>query len=597
MILASAALLLTTIAPQDAPQEPVVGPLPEATASTELGEIEAVDASREESDGQGPDLREEITVNGEKISHIALKRFLCYGAGRNLLEAAKLDLLVDQERQIRANQGEDIGKFSVTQEEYDAAFGREVSRFLERFPGLDLPTEISRAYKSPLWYERSLMQTLRFDKMFFGGHPNNWPEVTKEAVYAGSPQVDLVKDAAENHDRRVQWAEENGTEVVPEDDMFMGLLRDYVIESLRSLVIIETQTNGIPEDQLVTVEGGGFDAALETSEFYDGMADSVLQAEADEGRRFLTLCKAAEQRLAKEGFWMSDEEYGELISSMMGDLEASVFSLEFLAVHGHRYPSTEAYNRILRLTESLKQRHAADITPAADGALPAALGDHLTIANRVMGLSRADAEILLVAAFDFPTYSWKPDGWDWALNRSLEIKAEIDAYIAGLDQFEADRLAAVEAGRNHDAEQPLPFDRWWANLLDLNSEFWDPPMPASGKMPPMVGMKSKGRFGLKTRNDLERDIGESPYTHFLDGGSITDAIFFDMEPGEVSGPYKGPHGYYIVYLKSRTAPTNPLNVRDAKHLELLQQDFLRRKLVEFAHESARESEIVGITIE
>ena len=140
----------------------------------------------------------------------------------------------------------------------------------------------------------------------------------------------------------------------------------------------------------------------------------------------------------------------------------------------------------------------------------------------------------------------------------------------------------------------LSFERFWAQLLDLNSDYWDPPMPSSGKMPPMVGMKQKGRFGLMTRNDLERAIGESPYLQFLFGSSITDAIFFDMQPGSTEGPYAGPKGYYIIHLKTRTSPTNPLNLNEPKHIDLLKEDFVRREFVDYAHEALKKADVKGL---
>ena len=98
----------------------------------------------------------------------------------------------------------------------------------------------------------------------------------------------------------------------------------------------------------------------------------------------------------------------------------------------------------------------------------------------------------------------------------------------------------------------------------------------------------------KTRNDLSRDVGESYYSHFLTGDQVTDKIFFDMKPNTVAGPFQGPHGYYIVYLKSRRAPTNPLRLNDEKHVNLLKEDYLRVKFTEYAHDSLINAEIEGL---
>lgn len=538
---------------------------------------------------------EPLFVNGERITDLEIKRYLVYGPARNMLESAKLAVLVEQERQIRIANGEDVSRYEVTEEEFEKARQREIDQFKERYPGLDLATEIGRAYKTVDWYERSLRQTLEFDKMFFPGDPVEWPDITKEAIYAGSPQVDLVEDAAENYQLRLQRAAENGGEMPPEDDMFMGLLRDYVISALTGFVEIRTAVDGLPPELVMTIEGGGFRKELRTEDLYEQNKAAISEDDVRKAKLFLALCKAAEAKLAAEGFLVSEEEFQAKMGEMLGELESSLFTFDFLALHGHQFPSTQAYQRHMRLVESMRGKLADTITVGEAGKLSPELTDHLRIANAIMGLARADAEVLLVSAYDFPNNRWKENGWEWARERALEIKARVDEHREKLAAHEQAAAKAAAAGVNLDEEPPMPFDRFWAQLLDLESEFWDPPMPVSGKMPAMVGMKMKGRFGSKTRNDLERDLGESPFTQYLQGASVVDAIFFDLQPGEVQ-LYQGPHGYYLTYLKSRTPATNPLNPRDERHQELLVEDFLRRELVQYAHQALAEAEVHGLDV-
>lgn len=535
---------------------------------------------------------EPLFVNGEHISDLAIKRHLIYGPARNMLESTKLAVLVEQERLLREQSGEDVSRYLVSEEEFEKARKAEIDQFIQRYPGLDLQTEISRAYKTVDWYERSLRQTLEFDKMFFLGDPNDWPDITKEAVYAGSPQVDLVKDAADNYQRRLQVAAEKEIELPPEDDMFMGLLRDYVISALTGLVDIKTAVDGLPPELVMTIEGGGFRKELRTDDLFEQNRSAITDHEIEQAKIFLALTTAARQKLEAEGFLLSDEAFQQQLMQMMGELESSMFTFDFLAVQGHQFPSTNAYQTHMRLVESMRSRLAEDVA-ISDGNLSEALTDHLRIANSIMGLARVDAEVLLVSAFDFPKNAWKENGWETARTRALELKAEIDAHRAALADFQKRSAEAAAAGKNVEGEPPMAWERYWSQLLDLNSEFWDPPMPVSGKMPPMVGMKLKGRFGAKTRNDLERDLGESPFTHFQSGGSVVDAAFFDLDVGDVE-LYKGPKGYYILYLKSRTPATNPLNPRDARHQELLTEDYLRRALVGYAHEALAEAEVHGL---
>jgi hypothetical protein len=214
----------------------------------------------------------------------------------------------------------------------------------------------------------------------------------------------------------------------------------------------------------------------------------------------------------------------------------------------------------------------------------------------VMGLSKAATEVLLVSAFDWPRYRWKEDGWAWAEKEANRLKAELDAHLDAIAAYESAKTAAAAGGTNLDESlvEPISFERFWAERMDLNSEFWDPPMPASGKAPPMQGMKLKGRFGTNTRNDLARQIGEGPYTSYLSNGSVADEVFFNMEQGSVAGPFKGPHGYYIVYLKNRVPPTNPLRPSEPRHMELLREDYVRQHFTEYSHASLQEVGVSGL---
>jgi hypothetical protein len=119
-------------------------------------------------------------------------------------------------------------------------------------------------------------------------------------------------------------------------------------------------------------------------------------------------------------------------------------------------------------------------------------------------------------------------------------------------------------------------------------------MPAEGKSPSMVGLKMKGRFTPKTRNDLEKAIDESGFQQFVYGRSITEKIFYEMKPGEIGGPFEGPYGYYIVYLKSRTGPTRPLQMSNERHVSLLLQSYIRQEFHTYSQEAFAAAEITGL---
>lgn len=294
---------------------------------------------------------------------------------------------------------------------------------------------------------------------------------------------------------------------------------------------------------------------------------------------------------------MAEAEFEAMVKDIAAQMQGSMFSMEFLALQGHGFPSQEAYNAHLRLVESLRRAWVDKLQLDDAGQMKPEMAAHMPIANSIMGLAKAEVEVLFVSAFDFPNFRWKENGWEQAKERAYTLRAEIDTYLARFAEEEGKRVAALEAGENYTPPADLaPFELWWRNLLDLNSDYWDPPLPATGKAPPAIGLKNRGRFQdeAMTRNDMKRAIGESEFTHFLDNDSVVDKVFFDLQPGEIGGPYKGPKGYYIVYVESRTAPTNPLRVSEPRHLQMIQEDFIRKAFQRYAHESLALAEVSGL---
>ena len=67
-----------------------------------------------------------------------------------------------------------------------------------------------------------------------------------------------------------------------------------------------------------------------------------------------------------------------------------------------------------------------------------------------------------------------------------------------------------------------------------------------------------------------------------------------MAPGTVGGPYRGPKGYYLVYLKNRSAPTNPLNTRTERHVQMIQEDWVRKSFQAYAHAALADATLSGL---
>jgi hypothetical protein len=568
-----------------------------------------------------------LIVDGHRITDMEVKRFLCYGRGYNALDSRRLGVLIRQERELRQYEsrnsiaaerhaGASFESLTAEQQaevdvavasalaymEYDEVeYTRRIEvhrdKFTERYPSLDLDTETRRAYESVAWYNDQVRQTLEFETMFFPGHPDDWPEITREAIHQGSPNFDLIADYAQHYQWRLEAAEEAGEPIKREEEMMMSLLRDYVMKALASLVEIKTQTDGLPAEALMTIEGGGFSETLKTEDVFQEMQHVFSPADVYDAKMFLALEYVAKKKLIEAGALRDREEFLAEIRQMQADLEGSMFNWDFLALDGHQFPSIVAYNEHAYLVESYKTLIASQITRTENNNLTPELQAHLPRANVIMGLGRARADVLLISAFDFPRYQWKSDGWAGSDETSGAVRQEIDDYIDYIIEQANEKQSALEEGRNYvKPEDLVGFDQFWSNLLDLKSEYWDPPLPVSGKMPPAMGLKNKGRFTgeATTRNDFRRFVGESPYSEYLHDLSVTDQIFFEMEPGTVGGPYKGTRGYYIVYLKERLAPTNPIDPFTDRHFNMLTDDFARTSFQAFAHQALEEAEVSGL---
>ncbi len=570
---------------------------------------------------------EPLVVNGHRIPDIEIKRFLCYGRGYHALDSRRLGVLIKQERELRVFRTRaeicaarfdgksydtltddekaevdvsvvaDLAHLEYDQKEYQRRLSEHADKFTENYPTLDLHVETRRSYGSVQWFEDQVRQTLEFDSLFFPGHPDGWPALTLEAIHASCPQFDLVEDYAEHYQWRLEEAEKSGEPIRREEEMLMGILRQSVMSALASLVEIRTQTAGLDPQDLMTVEGGGFKETLATEDVYQEMQGVFTPADIQDAKMFLALECVTREKLAAAGALKNRTEFVQEVYQLRRDLEASMFNLDFVALEACRFPSITSYIEHAYLLESFKGLIADQIEDTEDGSLPWGLQDHLPQANVVMGLGRCKAEVMLISAFDFPRYQWKENGWGLAEAKAHRVIQEIHDYMDYILAQDEHSRVALEEGRHYELPEDLvSFDEYWSNLLDVNSEFWDPPMSVTGKKPPAMALRNKGRFTSEftTRNDFQRYLGESVYTEYLHDQSVTDKIFFELEPGTVGGPYRGVEGYYIIYLMGRQAPASPLDPHDDRNVQLLKDDYARARLQVFAHAALAEAEVSGL---
>jgi hypothetical protein len=492
-------------------------------------------------------------------------------------------------------------KYTVTDEEVQKEFDSTITEFKQRYPVLDVPAEISRAFRTVDWYRKELRTMMQFDRVFLPPNPEEWPVVTREAVRADSGDI-LIEDAKSSYEMRKKAVEKTGGPLPKEDVIYVNMMRQIVRDAIFALVDFKTAGDGIAADIALwaDVNGDGKpDLTITVDDMWSKVSDTVSQTEIDEAKQWFVTYNATLDRLKEDGHVLSSEDCSKAIGTLMKQYETSVNpgeQLTQLATRSYFFPSVDAYKQYYCLFEGFKQLVAPKLQPGPANDLPQALRDHFDHANRIMGLGQVEVEVMLVSAFDTAHFAWKKDGWSWAKKTADEIKAKIDANTKEFNEQQAKKNEAKAKGEEYKPEKEAiePY-HFWTQMMDDHSEYWDPPAPEGpGAKGSDISMKRKGRFGPRYRNDLITFVGETYYTQWVTGTSITDYVFFDQTEGSVAGPFKGPMGYYLTRVMRRSPPTRPLNLSEPKHVDLLREDFLRAAFIQYSKEAVAKAQVTGL---
>ncbi|HUR26563.1 MAG TPA: hypothetical protein VM509_00135 [Planctomycetota bacterium] len=467
----------------------------------------------------GKNLGGPIKVYDQTIDENAIRRFLCYGVGGKHIDMMKFDIICRGEIAKRKAAGVDVSQLTVSDAEVEKSLANTRKDFLVKYPSLDFPTEVARAYLHLDVYVSELKPSLLFTKVFFPEDPRNWPGVTTEAIIMASNGRGFIDDSIENYDQRKQLMVAQGLDEVPPDDPILtDSLRQWLLEALNQFSVIETDQAKLPADTLMIVDG----EPIKVDDVWKVFAPHITWEHVSEARRFLAQMAVVEHDLRARGALLTQEEF-EKSFAPKGNFREALSAYEMVGIVLQGFPSMQACMRYEHLQRSYRNVIKDDI------ATDAPMMPYLQRANMIAGAAKIDAEVILCSAFDFPQFRWKVDGW-----KTAEAKAK-------------------------ELQQKLANGADWGDTLELYSEFWDPPMPEVGQKP-QFGFAFKGRFGQQTRNQLAGDLLETDYTTFLTGKSLADEIFFDQKGGTISEPQRGPRGYYITRINSRSPASAGLNL-------------------------------------
>jgi hypothetical protein len=486
-------------------------------------------------------------VEAIRVSVPELRRQLVYQFGSQALDSRKVDVFIEQERAAQLAAGVSPERFEVGEQEVKRKVEEALQSVREQYPTLDPAVVLSYNNIDIKNLERMTRQSTMFDIVFLPENPDEWPATTAEAIKGrmGEALVTQLKDGyAKRQEALAAMTEEERTKAKQSQGIFQMLLRTQVQQELNSAAEIQYASQGLPVEVAMRINGRD----VLVSDVYADIEAGLSAQQVEEARRWMAKCAVLEAVLRRSGKLLSDEEFAPLYEAHVNPPGQSVFPMETVIRQYQKFPSMDVYRQYYRLLASYERMIAEEIN---DQNLQAHFDRR---GNRMLNLGMVDVELILCSAFDFEQNRWKPDGWKEAAEEAQQV---------------TEALAAAE-GAN------------WDELLERHSDFWDPPTPTQAQAQPAARKKNKGRMGPMNRNEMLQSLGESDYRSFLEGGSVTDEIFFALEEGQVGGPYAGPHGYYIARILSQNAPTLARNLSEANFRESVRQDYLSTRFTAFA---------------
>jgi len=526
--------------------------------SSESRPAESASSTSPAASAEDPILGDPIVVNGEEISLEEIKRhtLLVSYSGRVLFELAKIRVLIDQEmqRQIE-HEGRTAEDFAISQEEIDAAVDR--ARRWSRNPltgrrvapgGFHDDDDLTRGVEA--------RQTILFKRVFLPRNPHDYPPVTADALSQieedGLQILDVLKR---------DWDLEYEPDAEPLDDpdpgarLFNRLLVHTVTEYLIETSEIHEMEDGIAEGLLGIVNG----AEIWVDDVWDRTRDGIRPVDVWKAKRWLASVTVLRQAMERTGFLLSRSEADAIRKQQQFNPLICWKIPGELALGIKRFPTIGMYRTYHLLYESYRRQIADDIT---DEVLEKQ-GRERT--DAIIGQSRVDVDIILLAAYDFEKKEWKENGWAEAADKAREV---------------ATQLAAGES---------------WEDLLEEYSGFRGPPMDLRiDAYQPELQLRNQGRLRGLNRHDLARVLEEPEFLVFLTGNSVTDVIFFEQKAGTIENPIRGPYGYYIPRLYRRSSPTVDPTAYGARRRSYLEQGYVAERLRLYTQELLAESVISGL---
>ncbi len=476
-----------------------------------------------------------VSINGVELSPDQIRREAVFLVGAKTVEAKIAEFFVAEQLEIAVDEeGKDPKEFEISDEEVVSGVRDAIKQFQQQNPGIEFWEAVRAQYgmdKDQFLFQRK--QTVLFDKLFFPGAASNWPEITREAIMA----------SAQGGDGKAFWEnllkasvdEQGNPRELPA--FWMQLCRGWVQKQLKQWSDIRYPSDGLEAEYCLAVN----DRKLETQTAFNEIKSGLFVQDLERAVTEVVVREALRQELAKNGAYLSDEEFRAEFNEYRAQYDGTPFNTEVIATAFKGYPSLEAFRQRWRLIRSFERMIEQDIN---DDNLQA----HANEFGSFFADGQVNVDVIQIFGRNVKTGAWEPNGMARAKERA-------DAAMAAI-------------------ENEQPFDEVMAEY----GEYYN-------------NDKEKGRMGSKSLNQLRQSLRESEFTDLLLGHSVGSYLYYEAEPGHVVGPLRGPDAYYVVRVNSRTPARSAVSVADERTRELVKQDYVNHRFLQWANEVLASAEI------
>ncbi|MFK5956302.1 MAG: hypothetical protein QM477_07650 [Planctomycetota bacterium] len=474
------------------------------------------------------------------ISHEEkVKRTYIFTTGSRYMLQRVLDELLADEQLRRKEANLPLADVEISDEEVETALAARIEAVRAQDPNLDFWQQVIAQGFTEKTFRQEMRRSIKARAMFFPLDPEQWPaeqlqEILGEQYWDGM-MADSLKERLEAKAKNEPMGQIN-------DQTLNMLLMPTIWRYLMDKAEILYPVDGLPEGVAMRVNGRD----VKTDEVIAIINPFLGETDRKWAEIFVNRIEAAEAALTKSGKWLSDEAAAELLAAEAAEYEGTFIPHEMMVTQFLGYPSMEVYSQFFRAKHSFRQTLPEEGTEEYRKLQDAQIASRSTF----YGAGKVDVDIILISARDLATGKFSLSG---------------DPYQAAKEH--ANEVAEILA-TGTDFEEVL-------------MEYSDLPERVPGSRDGMP-QPHRGHLGMQSRNDLRGFVGESDYTDFLFGYSISDDIFFLAEEGGIYGPVRGPYGYYFYRVKSRLAPANKIDIdANERDLYIVNDDLLTTSFLKF----------------